>query len=154
MNFNYLSLKLSGSNTALSQHIEVYHKRQKDEAEDTTSKQTGLGKFLKGKDQEQPPFEDAMVEWIIDTCQPFTVTETTKFKVMIKAVGYTGKIVKGDAISAQVYQKLKVYKKNLIALLDHTYLTVAISFDGWTSTNNLSMLAMNGKWAGPNMKIY
>jgi hypothetical protein len=73
---------------------------------------------------------------------------------MIKAAGYTGKIVKGDAISAQVYQKLKVCEKDLIALLDHTCSTVAISFDGWTSTNNLSMLAMNGKWAGPNMKIY
>jgi hypothetical protein len=43
---------------------------------------------------------------------------------------------------------------DIIDLLECTCSTVAISFDGWSSTNNLSMFAMNGKWAGPNMKIY
>ena len=38
--------------------------------------------------------------------------------------------------------------------MDRTCTTIAISFDGWTSTNNLSMFAMNGKWAGPDIKIY
>jgi hypothetical protein len=43
-----------------------------------------------------------MVNWIIDTCQPYTITETTKFRVMIKAAGYTGRIVKGDIIAERV----------------------------------------------------
>jgi hypothetical protein len=38
--------------------------------------------------------------------------------------------------------------------LDQTCTTLAISFDGWTSTNNLSIFAINGKWAGPDIKIY
>jgi hypothetical protein len=153
-----LALKLSGSNTALSQHIEVYHKRQKDEGEGTTSsdqtKQTRLGKYLNGQDSELPPFEDAIVDWIIDTCQPFTVTKSTKFKVIIKSTEHTRKIVKADTIADRVYKRLEVSKEDLIDLLDCTCTTVAISFDGWTSTNNLSMFAMNSKWAGPNMTIY
>jgi hypothetical protein len=73
---------------------------------------------------------------------------------MIKSVGHTGKIVKADTIADQVHKRLEVSKEDLIDLLDRTCTTVAILFDGWTSTNNLSMFAMNGKWAGPNMTIY
>jgi hypothetical protein len=148
INFSRLASKLSGSNTALSQHIKVYHKRQQDIEESTDShqaRQTRLSRFLKGKDEELPPFEDAIVEWIINTCQPFTVSKTKKFKVMIKSAGHTRKIVKADTISSRVYKKLEVCEKDLIALLERTCSTVALSFDGWTSTNNLSMFAMNGK---------
>ena len=86
-----------------------------------------------------------MVNWIIDTCQPFTITEIPKFKVIIKTAGYTGKIVKGDTIAQRIQDKFVVCKKDLISLLDRTCITLAISFDGWTSTNNLSIFAMNGK---------
>jgi len=86
-----------------------------------------------------------MVNWIIDTCQPFTVTETPKFKVMIRSVGYTGKIVKGDVITDQVTQRLIISERDLLSLLERTCTTVAISFDGWISTNNLSMFAINSR---------
>jgi hypothetical protein len=31
---------------------------------------------------------------------------------------------------------------------------VALSFDSWTSTNNISMLAINKKWVRLDIKIY
>jgi hypothetical protein len=95
-----------------------------------------------------------MVDWIIDTCQPFTVTETTKFKVIIKSAGHSGKIVGADTVSNRVFERVVVSEKDLVSLLERTASTVAISFDGWTSTNNLSMFAINGKWARPDIKIY
>jgi hypothetical protein len=95
-----------------------------------------------------------MVDWIVNTCQPFTVTEIPKFKVIIRSIGYTGKTVKGDAIADRVTQRLIVSERDLLSLLERTCITVAISFDGWTSTNNLSIFAINGKWAGPDIKIY
>jgi len=73
---------------------------------------------------------------------------------MIRSVGYTRKIVKGDVIVDRVAQKLIVSERDLLSLLECTCTIVVILFDGWTSTNNLSMFAMNGKWAGPDMKIY
>jgi hypothetical protein len=95
-----------------------------------------------------------MVDWIIDIYQPYTVTETKKFRVMIKVAGHTKKIVKGDIVAERVQAKFKISEKDLISLLDRIYSILAISFNGWTSTNNLSMFAMNGKWAGPDIKIY
>lgn len=156
-NFHRTASKLGGSTTGLSDHIIDDHKRHENEGEGTTSngiKQTGLGRFLKGKEEKSPEFEEAMVDWIIDTCQPYTVTEVKKFRAMIKAAGYTGRIVKGDTIAERVQAKSEMSEKDLTSLLDRTCSTLAISFDGWTSTNNLSMFAMNGKWAGPDMKIY
>jgi hypothetical protein len=73
---------------------------------------------------------------------------------MIKAAGYTTPIIKGDTIAARVHERAIACDKDLINLLDRTCLTVALSFDGWTSLNNFSMLAVNGTWAGLDMKIY
>jgi len=73
---------------------------------------------------------------------------------MIRSTGYTRPIIRGDIIANRVNKKLEASEKDLIALLERTSVIVAISFDGWTSTNNLSMFAMNGKWVGPDMKIY
>lgn len=123
-NFHRTASKLGGSTTGLSDHIIDDHKRHDNEGEGTNSngiKQTGLGRFLKGKEEKSTEFEEATVDWIIDTCQPYTVTETKKFRVMIKAAGYTGRIVKGDTIAERVQAKFEVSEKDLTSLLDRTY---------------------------------
>ena len=38
--------------------------------------------------------------------------------------------------------------------MEGTCVTIAISFDGWSSQNDISILDMNGHWADENMKIY
>jgi len=152
-NFDRLALRLKGSTTALVNHIQADHRRSDDSSGSTEKVQSGLDKFVKSK-EDIPDFEDAMVDWIVDTCQPFTTSEKTKFRVMIRSAGYTGKIVGGDTVAKRVLGRVEVSENDLIALLDRTCVTIAISFDGWTSTNKLSMFAMNGKWAGPDMKIY
>ena len=77
-----------------------------------------------------PDFKDAIINWIIDTCQLFTTSEKTKFKVIIRFIRYTKKIVKGDTIAKHILSRVKVSKNDLIALLDYTCVTIAISFDG------------------------
>jgi hypothetical protein len=64
---------------------------------------------------------------------------------MVRSAGYTGKIIGGDTIVKRIYSRVGVSEKDLIHLLDCTWVTIAISFDGWTSTNNIV--------AGPDMKI-
>jgi hypothetical protein len=64
---------------------------------------------------------------------------------MIRLTGFTRSIVKGDIIANRVHERVKVLEKDLIALLERTCATVAILFNGWTSTNNILMFAINGK---------
>ena len=154
-NFDRKASKLKGLTTALANYIQVDYKRSKDTSGSSSTKrvQSSLNRFIQSK-EDIPDFEDAMVDQIIDTCQPFTTLEKTKFKVMIRSTGYTRKIIRGDTIAKRILSRVKVSKKDLITLLDHTCVIIAILFDGQTSTNNLLMFAINGKWAGPNIKIY
>ena len=92
-----------------------------------------------------PDFEGAIVDQIIDICQPFITFKTTTFRVIIRFIRYIRKIVKRDIIALRVYNQVKVFEKDLINLLDYIYTIVAISFDNQTSTNNLLMFAINSK---------
>jgi hypothetical protein len=153
-NFNRKASKLKGATSALASHIQVDHKRSENASIPGTERvQSGLNKFIKSK-EDIPDFEDTIVDWIINTCQAFTTSEKPKFKAIIRSIGYTGKIIGGDTITKYILGRVEVSENNLIALLDRTYITITILFDGWTSTNNLSIFAINGKWAGPDIKIY
>jgi hypothetical protein len=86
-----------------------------------------------------------MVNWIIDTCQAFITTENEKFRTMICSTGYTKEIIRADAISNRIYDRVQASKIDIIDLLEYTCSTVAILFNGWSSINNLSIFAINGK---------
>jgi hypothetical protein len=61
--FHRLASKLGTLTSAMSNHIEVDHKRHKDKGEALASqvKQAGISKYLKEKDDELPQFKEAMV---------------------------------------------------------------------------------------------
>jgi hypothetical protein len=66
---------------------------------------------------------------VVNTFQPFTITETNSFQKMIKATGYTQKIIKGDTVTSRVYTKVEVAEANLTSLLNRTYVTITLSLD-------------------------
>jgi hypothetical protein len=41
-----------------------------------------------------------------------------------------------------------------VQLLENTCSTISLSIDGWTSSNDIPSLGVNGKWAGPDFKIH
>jgi hypothetical protein len=49
---------------------------------------------------------------------------------MIKAAGYTNNIIKAEAITRRIYDQAAIADKDLVGLLDRTYSTVALSFNG------------------------
>jgi len=73
---------------------------------------------------------------------------------MIRSTGYHGFIPKADAIAKRIKDRLEVTQKDLITLLDSTYVIVALSLDGWTSQNDISIFVVNGTWLNSNFKVY
>jgi hypothetical protein len=68
-NFSRKASKLRGSTSALSKHIKgAPHRRTEDQSASQVSTQTGLDKFVLAKKEDILEFEDAMVNWIIDSC--------------------------------------------------------------------------------------
>jgi hypothetical protein len=60
-NFSRLASKLHGTTSALSKHIEGYHKRTEDEVPAGQSKQTGLSGYIIKAKEEIPAFEEALI---------------------------------------------------------------------------------------------
>jgi hypothetical protein len=73
---------------------------------------------------------------------------------MIRSTRYSKEIIRADVISNRVHDRVQATEIDIIDLLEHTCSTIVISFNSWSSTNNLSIFAMNSKWVGPDMKIY
>lgn len=63
--------------------------------------------------QETLPFEEALVDWIVETCQPFTVTETQSFKTMLKAAAFSQNIIKADTIKARIVSRANKLPEHL-----------------------------------------
>jgi hypothetical protein len=72
----------------------------------------------------------------------------------MKVASYTNNIIKAEAITRRIYDRAVIADKDLVSLLDRTYLTVTLSFNGWTSLNDLLMLVINRSWASPNIVVY
>ena len=104
--------------------------------------------------EDQPTFEEGLLDQIVYTCQPFIVTESMQFRRIMKAVGYTHFIPKGDAITNKLHSRITIIKTELKILLKQTCSIVALSLDRQTSQNSLPMLAINGTWLGPNFEQY
>ena len=88
--FSRYASKLHGAVTALKIHVETKHHKsdQKEGNMDKSGAPTALQKWVK-PGQDTPSFEEALVNWVVETCQPFTVTETSSFKTLFKAAGFS-----------------------------------------------------------------
>ena len=117
--------------TALKDYIEIDHKLF--ESTDPKSARIVnpilLMKWIETT-EDQPTFEEGLLDWIVYTCQPFIVTESMWFRRMMKAAGYTHFILKGDTITNKLHSRIAIIKTELKILLEQTCSTVALSLDG------------------------
>jgi hypothetical protein len=107
-----------------------------------------------GSSQEMPPFEEALIDWVIATNQAFVAVESEYFKVLVQSAGYTGNIIRADTMANRIHGRVSASQNETIALIGSTASTVSLSMDGWTSNNDKSMIAMNLTWLGDNMHQY
>jgi hypothetical protein len=152
--FNRYANQLHSAGSVLKDHITLNHKINEDtnpvaaRAQDLTAMQT----WLSNAEDDPVSFEEALLDWIIFTNQPFTVTESKFFTRMIKASGSSVKVSKGDAIHNKLEAHVHIVEAETSDNLRDTATTVALTLDGWTSQNSLSMLAINVKWLSPDFE--
>ncbi|KAJ5267673.1 hypothetical protein N7478_010481 [Penicillium angulare] len=91
------------------------------------------------------PFEEAILDWIISTCQPFTCVEQPSFRAMLRSVDFEASIPSADTVSRRLDLRLDALDGELRTLMASAS-SIALSLDGWTSQNSLPMLAINAHW--------
>jgi hypothetical protein len=76
-NFKRLASKVYDSTTPFAVHLKKDHGITEASGSHTGVKdnQKGLLEFIK-KESDIPPFEEALLDWIVHECQPFTATES------------------------------------------------------------------------------
>lgn len=140
--------KLRSSTTALKQHLQQTHKL----FEDGYSKRGGPLSLWISKEKKLP-FEEAILNWIVSTCQPFTCVEQPSFKAMLRAAGFEDSIPGADTVSRRLCLRLDALDSELRILMASAS-SIALSLDGWTSQNSLPMLAINAHWMSSAFQQY
>ena len=101
--------------TALSNHLKNSYRIIK-KTDPITARSKNLiliNQQLKDKPEDNISFEDALLNWIIYTCQPFTITESQWFLQMMKAAGCIERIPKGDTITNKLRLRVLGIEKEL-----------------------------------------
>jgi hypothetical protein len=151
--FQRLRSSLYTSTTALSTHLEDKHQITKDT--NPTSVAAGKPTTMKqwaSTSKETPPFEEALIDWIVATDQAFVAVESDYFKTLMRSGGYDGKIPGADTVANRIQDRVSASEAETTALLASTASTVSLTIDGWTSNNDKSMIGMNLTWLGPDMQ--
>lgn len=132
--------KLRSSTTALKQHLQQTHKLFQD---GQSERQGSLSAWI--AKEKKLPFEEAILNWIISTYQPFTCVEQPSFKAMLRSVDFEASIPSADTVSRRLHLRLDALDSELrISMASAS--SIALSLDGWTSQNSLPMLAINAHW--------
>ena len=140
--------KLRSSTTALKQHLQQAHKLFQD------SHSEGQGPLSSWISKEKKlPFEEALLNWIISTCQPFTYIEHPLFKAILRSAGFQDSLPSADTVSRRLGLRLDALDSELRILMSLAS-SIALSLDGWTSQNSLPILAINAHQMSPDFQQY
>ena len=104
--------------------------------------------------EELPSFKDGLVDQMVYTCQPFITTDNRYFTRILRSNNYIEQILKKTVIKSRIKARIAEIDKELAALLLKTATIVALSLDGQTSQNGLTILALNIRWFGLKIERY
>ena len=93
--------------------------------------------------------EQALIQWVVQTRQPFIVVEHPAFKAIFQAVKADLPIKSADTLYNRVENKFVHGRDHLKQELGANCQTIALSLDVWTSEHQLAILGVIGHWITP-----
>jgi hypothetical protein len=115
-------------------------------ASDTT---TSLDRFLEPA-KAKLTVEQALVQWMVQTRQPFTTIEHPAFRAMFDAAGVALPVRSADTFRDRVKSAFQSWRHEIKQDLAHNCESLALSLDVWTSDHQLAVLAVIGHWIAPD----
>ena len=96
--------------------------------------------------------EDAVVQWIVQTRQPFTAVEHPSFKAIFEAAMVERPLRCADTVRERIKLRFGQYRAGLKLDLAQHCDSIALSLDTWTSEHQLSIMAVIGHWITPSFE--
>lgn len=78
------------------------------------------------------PFEEAVLDWIVSACQPFTCVEQPSYKAMLRSAGFQDSVPSADTVSRRLCLRLDALDSELRILMSGAS-SIALSLGGWAS---------------------
>jgi len=92
-------------------------------------------------------FEKNLIRWIIAEDMAFSSIESPFFQQMIKDIpSISMPFTSRNTLASRITAEFKLDRQQLIKELSISSQTIALSLDGWTSNNDVSILAIIGHW--------
>jgi hypothetical protein len=135
-----------GSTSNLSTHLQSRHRIKAGSVVPLAANAVGtLDQFVRP----QVDMEQALIKWVVQTCQPFTVVKHPAFKAIFQAVKADLPIKSADTLYNRVEKKFVHGRDHLKQGLGANCRTIALSLDVWTSEHQLAIPGVIGHWITP-----
>ena len=96
--------------------------------------------------------EQAVVQWIVQTRQPFTAVEHPSFRAIFEAAMIDSPLRCADTVRERIKVQFDQYRAQLKLDLAKQCSSIALSLDTWTSEHQLSIMAVIGHWITPSFE--
>jgi hypothetical protein len=96
--------------------------------------------------------EQALIRWVVQTRQPFAAVEHPAFRAMFATTETNLPIKTADTLRNRIEDEFCKERSRLRQELDTTCKSIALSLDGWTSENQVGILAVIGHWTTPEFE--
>ena len=133
-----------GSTTNMIRHLESKHDISQSS---TASLNEPLSSGPQSREDVMKALEKNMTQWVVSEDMAFTSIESPSFRKMINDIpGISMPFKSRNTLSSRISAEFELDRARLFEELAASSQTVALSLDGWTSANDISILAVIGHW--------
>jgi len=140
-----------GTTSNLATHLHTRHRIRSGSAVPLYSPTGPLDRFVHAPNATLS-IEQALIQWVVQTRQPFTAVEHPAFKEIFKAARVDLPIKTADTLYNRVKNEFYKCRLKMKQDLARSCCTVALSLDIWTSEHQLAIFSVIGHWITPDFE--
>lgn len=140
-----------GSTSNLITHLRTRHSVKQNTSSQLSAPMTSLDRFVRHP-KASLSIEQALIQWVVQTRQPFTVVENSSFQAVFEAANVKLPIKSADTLYNRIKEGFSKSRNKLKEDMAQSCNSIALSLDAWTSENQLSILGVIGHWITPDFE--
>ncbi len=140
-----------GTTSNLATHLDSQHRIKPGSAMPFAPLTTALDRFVTTP-KAKLTVEQALIQWVVQTRQPFTVVEHLAFRAIFEAAEVELPIKTADTLCNRIKNDFYKGRNKLKQDLARSCHTIALSLDAWTSEHQLAIFGVIGHWITPDFE--
>jgi len=140
-----------GTTSNLVTHLRTRHRIGRGFSGSPSTSVTSLDRFV-GPSKAKLSMEQALIQWVVQTRQPFTVVEHPAFQAIFEAADVELPVKGADTLYNRIKARFSDSRNGVRQGLAQSCHSVALSLDVWTSEHQLAIFGVIGHWITPSFE--